>query len=108
MGEPKQAVDTPALLIDVPTMDRNIARMTETELLWVQWRVGGLDSRGFSSLAKASRRSPKPWWRPGLCEQHWRFQHAIRAETLAVLPLNCPAKTASSADRWREQSLHPT
>jgi D-serine deaminase-like pyridoxal phosphate-dependent protein len=39
VGQPKQALDTPALLIDVPAMERNIARMAETfRAAGVNWR----------------------------------------------------------------------
>jgi D-serine deaminase-like pyridoxal phosphate-dependent protein len=39
VGQPKQALDTPALLIDIAAMDRNIARMAETfRAAGVQWR----------------------------------------------------------------------
>ena len=38
-GQPKQALDTPALLIDLPALDRNIARMAETfRSAGVNWR----------------------------------------------------------------------
>ena len=39
VGQPKQALDTPALLIDIAAMDRNIARMAETfRAAGVGWR----------------------------------------------------------------------
>lgn len=39
VGQPKLALDTPALLVDLPTMDRNIARMANTfRAAGVHWR----------------------------------------------------------------------
>ena len=39
VGQPKQALDTPAFLIDLPTLDRNIARMANTfRAAGIGWR----------------------------------------------------------------------
>jgi D-serine deaminase-like pyridoxal phosphate-dependent protein len=39
VGQPKQALDTPAFLIDIPALDRNIARMARTfRSAGVNWR----------------------------------------------------------------------
>ena len=39
VGQPVQALDTPALLINIPVMDRNIARMAETfRAAGINWR----------------------------------------------------------------------
>ena len=53
VGQPKQALDTPALLIDVSAMDRNIARMAETfRAAGVNWRP---HTKGLKSPAIVER-----------------------------------------------------
>ncbi|MDQ6671874.1 MAG: DSD1 family PLP-dependent enzyme [Chloroflexota bacterium] len=53
VGQPIQALDTPALLINVPVMDRNIARMAETfRAAGINWRP---HTKGLKSPALVER-----------------------------------------------------
>jgi D-serine deaminase-like pyridoxal phosphate-dependent protein len=53
VGQPIQALDTPAFLIDVPVMDRNIARMAETfRTAGINWRP---HTKGLKSPALVER-----------------------------------------------------
>lgn len=53
VGQPKQALDTPAFLIDLPALDRNIARIAETcRSAGVNWRP---HTKGLKSPPLAER-----------------------------------------------------
>jgi len=53
VGQPVQALDTPALLINIPVMDRNIARMAETfRAAGINWRP---HTKGLKSPALVER-----------------------------------------------------
>jgi D-serine deaminase-like pyridoxal phosphate-dependent protein len=59
IGRPKEALETPALLVDLPALERNSARMAQTivqEASRLSHRVSGVQSLALRALGRRVRR----------------------------------------------------